>query len=184
MTVLKYVCHTNIIKKKRNHKQHSTDLRMTNTPTSFKFTPTPNTIITQTQTQKHTLSYSSPITHSPDMNHPRRLLSLPRSSSCNSTIAIVPSNYISSTSFIIDPNSVADNKPLVGNQTPVGCAPRFFRSRSGVAVFLRSVFNIVSVPAILPSCRWLNFPNQLSLTPSTGLCFNIMIEYVNTILSK
>ncbi|KAI3694535.1 hypothetical protein L1987_77502 [Smallanthus sonchifolius] len=95
-----------------------------------------------------------------------RLLSLPRSSSCKSTTAIIPSNYISSTSFIIDPNySSADDKPLVGRRrSTVGCAPRFFR----VSTFLRSILNIISIPTILPSCRWLTLPSQLSLTPSPG----------------
>ncbi|KAI3801336.1 hypothetical protein L1987_29440 [Smallanthus sonchifolius] len=97
------------------------------------------------------------------MNHRHRLLSLPRSSSCNSTTTIVPSNYISSTSYILDPNSIAEDKSLVGGTTPVGCRRRF-----GISIFLRSIINIISIPAILPSCRWLTFPAQLSLTPTPG----------------
>ncbi|KAL7587292.1 hypothetical protein Lser_V15G38646 [Lactuca serriola] len=99
------------------------------------------------------------------MNHDRFLL--PRTSSCKSTTAIIPSNYISSTSFIVDPPSVNDDKPLViGRRSSVdygGCLPRF-----GISIFLRSILNIVSIPSILPSCRWLNLPTQLSLTPSPG----------------
>ncbi|CAI9301150.1 unnamed protein product [Lactuca saligna] len=40
-----------------------------------------------------------------------RLL-LPRTSSCKSTITIIPSNNICSTSFILDPPSTTDDKPL------------------------------------------------------------------------
>ncbi|KAI3709044.1 hypothetical protein L2E82_38755 [Cichorium intybus] len=55
-----------------------------------------------------------------------RFFSLPRSNSCTSTTAIVPSNDVSSTSFIVDPPSVPD-KPLVGKTSPVGygcCIPK------------------------------------------------------------
>ncbi|GJR29147.1 MIZU-KUSSEI 1-like protein [Tanacetum coccineum] len=93
------------------------------------------------------------------MNH----LYLPRSSSCNSTTAIIPSNYVSSTSFIIDPKSTAENKQLVRRTTVVGCGPRL-----GISSFIRSFINIISIPSILPSCRWLSLPGQLSLTQSPG----------------
>ncbi|KAL4571684.1 hypothetical protein LXL04_018447 [Taraxacum kok-saghyz] len=100
------------------------------------------------------------------MMNPDHLL-LPRTSSCKSTTAIVPSNYISSTSFILDPPSAPGEKQLVGRSgSPVGCArclPKF-----GISIFIRSILNIVSLPTILPSCRWLNLPSQLSLTPSPG----------------
>ncbi|KAI3514380.1 hypothetical protein L1887_12734 [Cichorium endivia] len=97
-----------------------------------------------------------------------RFFSLPRSSSCASTTAIVPSNYISSTSFIVDPPSVPDDKPLVGRGSPVGYGRCIPKTGFGISIFLRTILNIIAVPAILPSCRWLSFPTQLSLTPSPG----------------
>ncbi|KAL8191724.1 hypothetical protein R6Q57_028455 [Mikania cordata] len=94
-----------------------------------------------------------------------RLPSLPRT---NSTTKIIPSNYISSTSFIIDhPNPAPDDKSLVGPRTSAArCSPRLFRPGFRISILLRSIVNIVSIPAILPSCRWLNLPTQLSLTQS------------------
>ncbi|KAK9055495.1 hypothetical protein SSX86_026578 [Deinandra increscens subsp. villosa] len=81
------------------------------------------------------------------MNHHHRLLSLPRTTSCSST-----TNFISSTD---------DDRPLVGRRgTPAGCGPRLFN----LSILLRSIVNTISIPSVLPSCRWLNLPGQLSLT--------------------
>ncbi|KAK9048384.1 hypothetical protein SSX86_032652 [Deinandra increscens subsp. villosa] len=90
-----------------------------------------------------------------NIDHHRQLHSLPRTNSCNSNSAIIPSHYISST----------DDKPL---PTASGCGFRFFRSHLGISTFLRSILSITSIPAILPSCRWLALPAQLTLTPSPG----------------
>ncbi|MFS7943251.1 putative protein MIZU-KUSSEI 1-like, plant [Helianthus anomalus] len=98
------------------------------------------------------------------MNH--RLLSLPRTSSCKSTTPIIPSNYISSTSFLLDPTDV--DKPLAQRDLPVlGCGPRFFTSGS----FIRTILNMISVPSIFPSCRWLSLPGQLPGRKVTGTLF-------------
>ncbi|KAL8208537.1 hypothetical protein R6Q57_007949 [Mikania cordata] len=93
-----------------------------------------------------------------------RLHPLSRTSSCNSTTAIIPSNYTSSTT---DPNSSTHNKPLIrkGSAT-AGCGPRFLRPCLGVSTFFRSVLNIISVHTIIPS--WLALPAQLSLTRAPG----------------
>ncbi|XP_071720512.1 protein MIZU-KUSSEI 1-like [Rutidosis leptorrhynchoides] len=92
---------------------------------------------------------------------PHRLPSLPRSSSCNSTTSIIPSNYISSTSFTIEPIS-DDKHHLIPNRNFTGCGNGLF----SISSIMRSIINIISVPTFLPSCRWLNLPNQLSLKPS------------------
>ncbi|KAI3472208.1 hypothetical protein Pfo_029696 [Paulownia fortunei] len=42
------------------------------------------------------------------------------------------------------------------------------RTRSGVSTFLRSLLSIFTFPSILPTCRWLSIPTQLSITPSLG----------------
>ncbi|KAI3750292.1 hypothetical protein L2E82_20926 [Cichorium intybus] len=91
------------------------------------------------------------------------LLSLSRSTSSK----IIPSNYITSTSFINDPSSAADDKPLVGNGSPISFG-RLSRTRSGISTFIRSFFTVISIPAIIPTFRWLSLPTQLSLTPSLG----------------
>ncbi|KVI12117.1 Protein of unknown function DUF617, plant [Cynara cardunculus var. scolymus] len=76
-------------------------------------------------------------------------------SSSTTTTGIISTNYISSTSFIIDP----DHKPLVGTSSTAGFARRFSRT-------IHSILNVISIPTILPSCRWLSLPTQLSLRPS------------------
>ncbi|KAF5804263.1 putative protein MIZU-KUSSEI 1-like, plant [Helianthus annuus] len=83
------------------------------------------------------------------MNRQHHILPLRRTSSCDTTTAIIPSNYISST-YSADDNSLVKT----------GCAPRLFRSRSSISIIFRSIINILSIPTILPT--------QLSLTPSPG----------------
>ncbi|KAI3772622.1 hypothetical protein L6452_03812 [Arctium lappa] len=87
------------------------------------------------------------------MTHHHRLL---RTTSCNTTTT--GSTISNSTSFIIDP----DHKPLVGT-TP--STSRFTRLRR-FSLFIHSILNVISIPALLPSCRWLTLPTQLSLNPS------------------
>nr|XP_043622858.1 protein MIZU-KUSSEI 1-like [Erigeron canadensis] len=106
-------------------------------------------------------------------NH--RFPSLPRTSSCKSTSAIIPSNYISSTSFIVDHpmnSSTSDDKPFVRKRRhyppQIGCGPP---GLFGFSSFLHSVINIISIPSLLmPTCKWLTIPNhhRLSLKPSPG----------------
>ncbi|KAI3750291.1 hypothetical protein L2E82_20925 [Cichorium intybus] len=91
------------------------------------------------------------------------LLSLSR----NSSSKIIPSHYITSTSLIIDPFSVADNKPLVGNDSPTSFS-HLSGTRSGICTLIRSFVSVISIPAIIPAFRRLSMPIQLSLTPSVG----------------
>ncbi|KAK1408480.1 hypothetical protein QVD17_40291 [Tagetes erecta] len=77
------------------------------------------------------------------MNH--RLSPLSRTSSCDSTTAIIPSNYTSSSSI--------NHKPLSTTHSAIGCSPRFLN----ISTFLRSILsNVISIPTNI----------QLSLSPS------------------
>ncbi|KAK4412937.1 protein MIZU-KUSSEI 1 [Sesamum alatum] len=95
---------------------------------------------------------------------------LPRTSSCKSTSKIIPANYIRSTSAINPPP-----EPLHGFDRPLvrrASDSRLTRTRSGggggLSTFLRSLLSIFTFPSILPTCRWLSIPTQLSVTPSLG----------------
>ncbi|KAL4558048.1 hypothetical protein LXL04_036244 [Taraxacum kok-saghyz] len=83
------------------------------------------------------------------------ILSLSR----NSSSKIIPSTYITSTSFIADPSSAVDNK---GSPLSFG---RLSRTRSGISTLIRSFLTVISIPAIIPTFRWLSLP---TLTPSLG----------------
>ncbi|KAL2225969.1 UNVERIFIED_CONTAM: Protein MIZU-KUSSEI 1 [Sesamum indicum] len=92
---------------------------------------------------------------------------LPRTSSCKSTSKIIPANYIRSTSAINPPPEPLDgfDRPLVR----LASDSRLTRTRSGgLSTFLRSLLSIFTFPSILPTCRWLSIPTQLSITPSLG----------------
>ncbi|CAH1419381.1 unnamed protein product [Lactuca virosa] len=91
------------------------------------------------------------------------LLSLSR----NTSSKIIPSTYITSTSFVIDPSYAADSKPLVGKGFPLSFR-RLSRTRSGISTLIRCFLTVISIPAIIPTFRWLTLPSQLSLTPSLG----------------
>ncbi|XP_071717505.1 protein MIZU-KUSSEI 1 [Rutidosis leptorrhynchoides] len=80
------------------------------------------------------------------------LLSLSR----NSSSKIIPSNYITNPSFIID----SESKPLVENSSS---SP--FRIRLGFTSFIRSFLTIISIPTF----QWPSLPSlHLALTPSLG----------------
>ncbi|KAK6124648.1 hypothetical protein DH2020_041608 [Rehmannia glutinosa] len=91
---------------------------------------------------------------------------LPRTSSCTSTSKIIPATYIRSTSSLDPAEPITDfhHRPLVRR----GAA--YNRTRSGgVSTFLRSILSIFTFPSILPTCRWLTIPTQLTVTtPSLG----------------
>ncbi|KAK4404849.1 protein MIZU-KUSSEI 1 [Sesamum angolense] len=92
---------------------------------------------------------------------------LPRTSSCKSTSKIIPANYIRSTSAINPPSEPLDgfDRPLVRRVSDSSLT----RTRSGgLSTFLRSLLSIFTFPSILPTCRWLSIPTQLSFTPSLG----------------
>ncbi|KVH94970.1 protein MIZU-KUSSEI 1-like [Cynara cardunculus var. scolymus] len=88
-------------------------------------------------------------------------------SSRNSSSKIIPSNYITSASFFLDPPSAADDQSLVGKGYPITFG-RFSKTRSGISTLIRSFLTVISIPAILPTCRWLTLPANLSRTPSLG----------------
>lgn len=75
---------------------------------------------------------------------------LPRTSSCKSTNNIIPAKYIRST------EEHHHRRAAV------------FHHQSGISTFLRSLLSIFTFPSLLPSCRWLNIPTQLAVTPSLG----------------
>lgn len=99
--------------------------------------------------------------------------SLPRSSSCRSTQGIIPAYYSrSSSTSVPDPSGEFADRSLIVKGTAGSSSPisfqRFNRTRYGFSSLLKSFFNIISFPAILPTCRWLNITTQLSITPSLG----------------
>ncbi|KAL3534366.1 hypothetical protein ACH5RR_002827 [Cinchona calisaya] len=90
---------------------------------------------------------------------------VPRTSSCrSSTQDIIPSNYI----IPADPSEEFSSRSLVQRGGSPITFQRLKKSRHGLSTFLRSFLSIISFPAILPTCRWLNIPTQLSITPSLG----------------
>lgn len=93
---------------------------------------------------------------------------LPRTSSCRSTQDIIPTNYLRSSSFVPDPSEEFSDRSLVRRGGSPISFQRFNKARYGLSTLLRSFLNIISFPAILPTCRWLNIPTQLSITPSLG----------------
>ncbi|KAH6832486.1 MIZU-KUSSEI-like protein of unknown function [Perilla frutescens var. hirtella] len=96
--------------------------------------------------------------------HEQIVPTLPRNSSCKSTSKIIPANYTRSTSSSLNAGEDFHNRTLVVRRS----AAALQRTRSGVSTFLRSLISIFTLPTLLPTCRWLNIPTQLSITPSLG----------------
>lgn len=93
---------------------------------------------------------------------------LPRTSSCRSTQEIIPSNYVRSLSFVPDPSEEFSDRSLIRKGDSPISFRRLNKARIGLSALLRSFISIISFPAILPTCRWLTIPTQLSITPSLG----------------
>ncbi|KAI3760640.1 hypothetical protein L1987_51038 [Smallanthus sonchifolius] len=94
------------------------------------------------------------------MKHDGRL-----SMSRNNSSTVIASNYIITTLFMVDPNSSAD--ALVRKGSPITFR-RFSGTRYGFSKLIRSFLTVISIPAIVPTFRWLSLPSQLSLMPSLG----------------
>ncbi|KAG8371969.1 hypothetical protein BUALT_Bualt12G0018100 [Buddleja alternifolia] len=88
---------------------------------------------------------------------------------CKTSNKIIPANFIRTTSSL---NSVDDlhHGPLVRRTSTTSAAAfhRLNKTRFTVSTFLRSILSIFTFPSILPSCRFLNTPTHLSITPSLG----------------
>ncbi|PIN00963.1 hypothetical protein CDL12_26536 [Handroanthus impetiginosus] len=97
---------------------------------------------------------------------------LPRTSSCKSTSKIIPANHIrsSSSSLNLEQSEEFRNRPIIrrGFASTTLTFHRIKKTGSGVSNFLRSLFSFFTFPSILPACRWLTVPTQLSITPSLG----------------
>ncbi|KAH0682331.1 hypothetical protein KY289_020083 [Solanum tuberosum] len=100
---------------------------------------------------------------------------LPRTSSCKSSKKIIPANnntysrsYSSSTrDYSTDKSPVLPNNGSSSSSSSNNFN-RLTKTRIGVSSLLRSLISIISFPSVLPTCRWLNLPNQFSITPSLG----------------
>ncbi|KAJ4706368.1 protein MIZU-KUSSEI 1-like [Melia azedarach] len=98
-------------------------------------------------------------------------VALQRSGSCRSSKRIIPSNYNRSTSV----SSIPENEEFSGKllvrssrDSPVSLQ-RFNKVPSRFTSLIRSLLNIIAFPSIiLPTCKWLTIPTQLSITPSLG----------------
>ncbi|GFP87753.1 protein mizu-kussei 1 [Phtheirospermum japonicum] len=85
---------------------------------------------------------------------------LQRTSSCKSTSKIVPASHKRSTSSY---------RPISHHGSASSTTfHRLNKTGSAVSCFLRSILSIFTIPAILPTCRWLSIPSPLSITPSLG----------------
>lgn len=98
------------------------------------------------------------------------LLTLNRTSSCKSTSKIIPSNYMNSSSFVIhdEPNVGGNHGPIVRKAGSAVAFHRLSKTGSAFTGLLRSFLSLISIPIILPTCRWLALPTPLSITPSLG----------------
>ncbi|WCJ33438.1 hypothetical protein M5689_014800 [Euphorbia peplus] len=84
------------------------------------------------------------------------------SSSSRSSKKIIPSNYIRSSSPLPEREHISDQLLLAGRDSPIRIHSRFSK-------LLCSIFKIVSFQnIIIPTCKWLSLPSQLSVTPSLG----------------
>ncbi|XP_057770360.1 protein MIZU-KUSSEI 1-like [Salvia miltiorrhiza] len=109
--------------------------------------------------------------------------SIARSSSSESTTKIIPAAFVRSTSTSTSFNDldldyaeelyhrsvVRGGSPTAAAASAAAAYRRLERNRgSAVGTFLRSLLSIITFPSILPTCRWLGAPNQLSVTPALG----------------
>lgn len=79
-------------------------------------------------------------------------------------------NRSTSVSSSIPENEECSGKLLItrGSHSPVS-VQRFNRVHSRFTSLVRSLLNIIAFPnIILPTCKWLSIPTQLSVTPSLG----------------
>ncbi|XP_055802571.1 protein MIZU-KUSSEI 1 [Solanum dulcamara] len=104
---------------------------------------------------------------------------LPRTSSCKSSKKIIPANNniyprsysAASHDYSSDKSLVTKNRNDRSSSSSSSSSNNFNRltkTRIGVSSLLRSLISIISFPTVLPTCRWLNLPNQFSITPSLG----------------
>ncbi|XWS59103.1 hypothetical protein CRYUN_Cryun08bG0093300 [Craigia yunnanensis] len=113
------------------------------------------------------------------MKHHQELATLQRSSSYNNynyklstRSKITPSNFPRSTSLPIPHNEENSDKLLVprnSSSLPRSSIQRFHNVNSRFSSLLRSLLKIIAFPNIIPAtCKWLNLPTHLSITPSLG----------------
>ncbi|CAI9754813.1 unnamed protein product [Fraxinus pennsylvanica] len=95
--------------------------------------------------------------------------SLSRTSSCESTNNIISVNLPRSSSLNLESSDVFHERSLVRRDSP-GTFHRLNKAtRCGLTSLLRSLLHFISFPIIvIPVCRWLAIPTQLSIVPSLG----------------
>ncbi|KAG2687149.1 hypothetical protein I3843_09G039400 [Carya illinoinensis] len=98
-------------------------------------------------------------------------------STARSTRRILPSNHTrSSSSFPPEADEISDNLLIAKQYSPISLhrdrdqnpptgKPQYTKKLSSL---LRSLLSLLSFPPILPTCKWLSIPSQLSLNPSIG----------------
>ncbi|KAK2651869.1 hypothetical protein Ddye_011725 [Dipteronia dyeriana] len=102
------------------------------------------------------------------MKHYQEISLQRSSSSCRSTKKIIPANYSRSTSVSIPENEEFSGKLLVRRDSPFSLQ-RLNKVQSRFTSLIRSLLNIIAFPSIiLPTCKWLTIPTNLSITPSLG----------------
>lgn len=97
-----------------------------------------------------------------------------------STRRILPSNHShSSSSFLPEADEISDNLLVPKQYSPISLHqnqnqnhnqnhPAKAQYPKKLSSLLRSLLNLLSFPTILPTCKWLSIPSQLSLNPSLG----------------
>ncbi|KAK9289530.1 hypothetical protein L1049_007685 [Liquidambar formosana] len=100
----------------------------------------------------------------------REGLALHRSSSSThrGSRKIIPSTYTRSSTLSSEPEEICNKAPLVRKDSPFSSFPRLTKTRTGFSSLLRSLLNIISIPTLFPTCKWLTIPTHLSITPSLG----------------
>ncbi|KAH7511834.1 hypothetical protein FEM48_Zijuj12G0024500 [Ziziphus jujuba var. spinosa] len=109
----------------------------------------------------------------------QELMSLPRSTSTSSAISsrkIIPSSnhHLRSSSSIPSlsdnhhhhPHNEISDKLLIPKNSPVSFH-HLSKTQNKLSSLLRSLLNLLSFPAIIPTCKWLR-TTHLSITPSIG----------------
>ncbi|KAE8098760.1 hypothetical protein FH972_016799 [Carpinus fangiana] len=93
------------------------------------------------------------------------------SSAARSTRRILPSSHSrSSSSFLPETDEISDNLLVPKHYSPANLSDQLAKPHfpKRISSILRSLLNFLSFPTILPTCKWLSIPSNLSLNPSLG----------------
>ncbi|KAI4300803.1 hypothetical protein L6164_034137 [Bauhinia variegata] len=99
----------------------------------------------------------------------QRSTSTPALTGSRSSRRIIPSNYYNNLRASENDHRVSDKLLVCRDSSPcVSSFHQLSKPQNKLSSLLRSFLNLFTFPTIIPTCKWLTIPSNLSITPSIG----------------